>query len=213
MPVIETSAIRPRSIAMICGNGPSARGNRWREDADRLGKFFSAKIDCFVCNYKFDRRPHPKFAVAVGPEVIVALRSSPRGASRYVLGSPASTVGSPDSVVSIYGSMVDDPDVLLAPESWPPMASGPLGLWTATALGYSTVLLYGMDGTIGVMDDETRRHAQSWETACLMVGRARRDGWVPLINRVWSGGVNQPAVDPLRLIISQTINLDHGKTT
>ena len=217
MPVLKVRPVRRGARALIVGNGPSTRALAWQAVWRWIALNRGSWADLFLMNRTALGPTVPRYAVAIGPEVIEDFARARLYERAQVLTAPPWKQVGPDVEATTYGGILTAQSTLFAPDDWPNHASGPLATWAASALGYEEIWLFGLDGTAGAPQDapDWDHRARVWEH---WTGRWREARtWVEgqphgpgnavegqRLVRVWPRGA-APAVDPLGEAVTETV--------
>jgi hypothetical protein len=163
-------------------------------------------------------RTIPEYAVAVDADIVASfLRNGLHEVANVVTNHPDKMCG-PEPWSNLLRMVADREDGFRwGDERWPPLASGPLCVWAAATLGYETIAIYGLDGTLSPAEEDFLVHARVWESWLLRWREARERAGESAhasrrnrqrLLRVWPQGQGVPfGKDPLREALDDSIEV------
>jgi hypothetical protein len=163
MPEIDLRPIVKGSIALIVGNGPSNLRCPWPAILNGMVKSGSATPDLWLINGSALGRTVPEYAVAVDMDIVDSfVRNGLQDVATIVTGHQEK-VCAPDRWDRSFGSILGHDGFRWGSLNWPPLASGPLAVWAASVLGYETIVIYGLDGSLSGGDEAFMEKVATWE--------------------------------------------------
>jgi hypothetical protein len=209
VPELKVGPIRRASVALIVGNGPTAARCPWPAILNGLLRDGCTTPDVWLINGTALGRTVPEYAVAVDMDIVESFTKNGLHEVATVVTGHQEKVCAPDRWSRSFGGILDVDGFRWGSLEWPPLASGPLATWAASALGYESILLYGLDGSLSKDADESflERIAtwEAWlrrwrEARPRAAGRGSRpEVTAQKLLRVWPIGQATPLVDdPLR---------------
>jgi hypothetical protein len=215
MPKIRSADDSTGREVLIVGNGPSCALAPWPGVLQRLGKKDNGSgkrvlPDLVLINRAALGKTCPTFAVTVNAETLSEYQRRDLHTRARIISNATYKVV-PKGRLEELRKILEAPNFLEAPDDWPAHASGPLALWAMTALGYSTVYIFGMDGTCHESTEEVIvRRARIWETWMTRYQIARPKGQRTRVVRVWPAGIGwrpDEKDDPLAPALSATLEV------
>jgi hypothetical protein len=218
VPELKLLPVRKGSNALVVGNGPSNATCPWPAIRNGLRRVGFPHDDLFLINGSALGRTVPEYAAAVDMDIVQSfVRNGLHDVATILTGHQEKVCG-PERWERSIGDAAGSPGFVHGPESWPPLASGPLCVWAASVLGYETIAIYGLDGSLSPPPEHDPQFGEKvavWESWLLRWREARaRMGERPgageragqRLLRVWPAGQGVPlATDPLRACLDGTL--------
>ena len=216
MPALALTPVVPGSFALVVGNGPTNQRCPWPAIKNGLERGGTRVDSLWLINGTALGRTIPDFAVAVDPDIVASfLRNGLHEVAGVVTNHPDKMCGADGWAPLTKAAASCESGFQWGSERWPPLASGPLCVWAAAVLGFETIAIYGLDGTLSPAPDEFLYHASIWESWLLRWREAReRLGEPPHLARksrqrlvrVWPAGA-LPKTDPLSSVVSESFEV------
>lgn len=213
MPSIQVAPVDRDRAILVVGNGPSGKSRLWPHVWRWLAAAGGRLPDLLLINRSAMGPTVPAYAVACDTDMLKEMQRRRLHHRTCVLCNSVENTCGPDYSREGLDELFDSPNNLRAPDHWPALASGPLSVWMAAAMGYGTIYIYALDGTARPFpddQDEIERRARTWEHMTRRFMEARGDaGGEPRLVRVWPRA-DVPASlrdrgDPLGKAVAETM--------
>jgi hypothetical protein len=174
LPALGVTPVVTGSFALIVGNGPTNQRCPWPAIKNGLEKSGQHVTSLWLINGTALGRTIPDFAVAVDVDIVASfLRNGLHEVAQVVTNHPDKICGPERWSATTRDVAEHDPGLSWGPASWPALASGPLCVWAAATLGFETIAIYGLDGTLSPAEEDFLMHARVWESWLLRWREAR----------------------------------------
>lgn len=208
MPELTLGQVRPDSFALVVGNGPTSARCPWPAIVNGLRASGRPAADVWLINGSALGRTVPQYAVAVDMDIVETFVRNRLHEDAMIVTGHQEKVCAPDRWARSFGGVLAHDGFRWGSLEWPPLASGPLAVWAASALGYETIAIYGLDGSLSEGDDAFMEKVATWEAWLRRWREARprmartvddAGGRAQRLLRIWPAGQRIPlATDPLR---------------